>query len=229
MIRARVGAWAGLASIGLLAAACSTSSPADTAGPSDAPGPSEAATASPTASLGGTAQVTITGPFGTARWTGGTCDHAGTGDWLAVNAGDPNGPEYVGVLIGRSPYGPGDASPLASGGTYSGSSVLVTWRHDGAASGLPRGIATARVDATLASGTFTGRLATGETVTGSFDCLATASPSPSEGATSGPSASPSRSPSPGASGKAKPTRSPKATARPSSSAAASPRPTPSPS
>ncbi len=209
----------------LIAAACSTSAPADTAVPSDA---ASASPATPlAASPDGTALVTITGPFGTATWTGGTCDQAGSGEWLAVNAGDPNGPEYVGIVIGRSPYGPGDASPLASGGAYSGSSVLVTWRHDGAANGLPRGTATARVAPTLESGTFTGHLGTGEAISGTFDCLATASPSPSAVATSSPSASSSPSPSARVSASAKPTRSPKATARPSASAAPSPTPRPS--
>lgn len=221
--RAWVATLAGLASIGLAAAACSSSSPTDTAGPSGADSASPAA--SPAASPSGTAQVTITGPFGTATWTGGTCDQAGSGEWLAVNAGDANGSEYVGILIGRSPYGPGDASPLASGGTYSGSSVLVTWKHGGGADGLPRGSATAQVASTLESGTFTGQLATGETVSGSFDCLASASPSASEAPSSSPSASPS--PSARASGSAKPTRSPKATARPSASASPSPTPRPS--
>lgn len=104
------------------------------------------------------------------RFVGGWCEHPIGDAWLAVNIGDPNGAEYFGLLVGRHPYGGAGASPVASGGTFSEGSIVVSWRHRGEGAALARGTVTVELGAGARDGIFSGRLADGTEVTGRFGC-----------------------------------------------------------
>ena len=81
---------------------------------------------------GGTATASLTLPGGTVGYAGGSCEHGPGNDWVAVNIGQPNGPEYFGLTAGRSPYGASDVRTASGGGTLKGDAVLITYRHAGA-------------------------------------------------------------------------------------------------
>jgi hypothetical protein len=103
-------------------------------------------------------------------FAGGWCERPSGAAWLAVDIGDPNGAEYFGLLVGRHPYGGSDASPVASGGTFSEGSIVVSWRHGGTGASLERGTVTVELGEGARDGTFTGRLPDGTEVTGDFGC-----------------------------------------------------------
>lgn len=104
------------------------------------------------------------------RFAGGWCERPTGNAWLAINIGDPNGAEYFGLLVGPHPYGGSAASPVASGGTFSEGSTVISWRHSGAASSLERGTITVELGTGARDGTFSGRLPDGTEVTGDFGC-----------------------------------------------------------
>ncbi len=89
---------------------------------------------------------------------------------MTVNIGDPNGAEYFGLTAGRSPYGASDVQTAAGGGTLKGDAVLVTYRHAGAPFVLDHDSATVFLFRGAAGGSFSGHLADGTSVTGSFAC-----------------------------------------------------------
>ena len=135
-------------------------------GPAATPGPSP----SPSDFTGGTASATVTLPAGAISYLGGSCEH-GPGDaWVAVNIGHPNGDEYFGLVAGRSPYGPTDARTATGGGTLKGDAVLVTYRHAGAPFVLEHDSASVLLDVDAKGGTFSGHLADGTNVSGTFGC-----------------------------------------------------------
>jgi hypothetical protein len=150
---------AAFASAGASASADASASPA----PSPSPSPIVGYT-------GGTATATITLPSGTLPYAGGSCEHGSADAWLAVNIGQPNGPEYFGLVAGRSPYGPTDLQVAAGGGTLKGDAVLVTYLHAGAPFVLDHNSATVILVTDLSGGTFSGHLADGTQVRGSFSC-----------------------------------------------------------
>jgi hypothetical protein len=124
----------------------------------------------PTGFTGGTATALVTLSGGSIAYAGGSCEH-GPGDaWLAVNIGDPNGTEYFGLIAGRSPYGSTDVRTAAGGGTLTGDAVLVTYRHAGATHVLDHDSASVDLATDVAGGTFSGHLADGSSVTGTFAC-----------------------------------------------------------
>ena len=174
----------------MLVAACS--GPAGTAGPADSgrlsaspapsasvssPGASDASPgASPSASAGlgdftgGSATARLTLPEGALAYAGGACEQ-GPGDaWVAVNIGQPNGAEYFGLIAGRSPYGASDLQAAAGGGTLKGDAVLVTYRHAGTPFVLDHDTASVFLYVDNSGGTFTGHLADGTNVSGTFRC-----------------------------------------------------------
>ncbi len=154
-----------------------------TAAPQASPGPAASAFASaaPSASvapspspnvgfIGGTATATVRLPGGTISYAGGSCERGSTDAWLAVNIGQPNGPEYFGLVAGRSPYVPTDVAVAAGGGTLKGDAVLVTYLHAGTPFVLDHDTATVVLVADLTGGTFSGHLADGTQVSGTFSC-----------------------------------------------------------
>lgn len=109
-------------------------------------------------------------PGGQITYAGGSCEH-GPGDaWVDVNIGQPNGAEYFGLIAGRSPYSPTDVRTAAGGGTLKGDDVLVTYRHAGAPFVLDHDSATVILVLDVSGGTFTGHLADGTNVSGTFGC-----------------------------------------------------------
>jgi hypothetical protein len=119
---------------------------------------------------GGTATATVTLPGGAVTYAGGSCEH-GPGDaWLAVNIGQPNGAEYFGLIAGRSPYSPTDVPTAAGGGTLKGDAVIVTYRHAGLTLVLDHDSATVFLVTDVSGGTFSGHLADGTPVSGTFGC-----------------------------------------------------------
>lgn len=119
---------------------------------------------------GGTATATVTLPSGTSTYAGGSCEH-GVGDaWVAVNIGAPNGAEYFGLIAGRSPYSPTDATAATGGGTLKGDAVVVTYRHAGVTFVLDHDTATVFLYVDVSGGTFSGHLADGTAVSGKFAC-----------------------------------------------------------
>jgi hypothetical protein len=151
--------------VGLFAAACGgpTGTPATPAG-------SPAASPSDAGFTGGTATARVTLPAGALTYAGGSCEH-GVGDaWVAVNIGAPNGAEYFGLIAGRSPYGPTDATTATGGGTLEGNAVVVTYRHAGVTFVLDHDTATVVLVVAVSGGTFSGHLADGTSVSGTFAC-----------------------------------------------------------
>jgi hypothetical protein len=119
---------------------------------------------------GGTATATLTLPGGAVAFGGGSCEH-GPGDaWVAVNIGQPNGAEYFGLIAGRSPYGSSDVRTAAGGGTLKGDAVLITYRDAGAPVVLDHDSASVFLFVDVSGGTFSGHLADGANVSGTFRC-----------------------------------------------------------
>jgi hypothetical protein len=149
---------------GLLVVACgagASPSPA-TQSPTPAPLPEASFT-------GGTASASVELPF-EARWAGGWCSRGAGDSWLAVNIGYPNGAEYFGLVVGRSPHTPEATHTAAGGGTFTGGDVVVTWRHEGAAVNVPNTGLVLELAPNLSKGTFRGVLADGTEVGGTFGC-----------------------------------------------------------
>ena len=138
-------------------------SPSASGAPSPSPSPIVGYT-------GGPATATVTLPSGKISYAGGSCEHGSADAWLAVNIGQPNGPEYFGLVAGRSPYGPTDLQVAAGGGTLKGDAVLVTYLHAGAPFVLDHDSATVILVTDLSGGSFSGHLADGTQVRGSFAC-----------------------------------------------------------
>jgi hypothetical protein len=152
-----------------------TASPAPSAsvsspGPSVSPGPSPSASAPLGDFTGGTARANLTLPAGAVAYAGGTCEDGPGNAWVAVNIGQPNGAEYFGLIAGRSPYGASDLQTAAGGGTLKGDAVLVTYRHAGTTFVLDHDTASVLLYADDLGGTFTGHLADGTNVSGTFRC-----------------------------------------------------------
>jgi hypothetical protein len=170
------GATDSIAPSGLPAASASVASPVASA-PSGSPAASDASPgATPSASAaqgdftGGTATASLTLPGGTVGYKGGSCEHGPGNDWVAVNIGQPNGPEYFGLTAGRSPYGASDVRTASGGGTLKGDAVLITYRHAGAPFVLDHDSASVFLFVDTSGGTFTGHLADGTNVSGTFRC-----------------------------------------------------------
>lgn len=152
-----------------------TASPAPSAsvsspGPSVSPGPSPSASAPLGDFTGGTARASLALPAGAVAYAGGTCEDGPGNAWVAVNVGQPNGAEYFGLIAGRSPYGASDLQTAAGGGTLKGDAVLVTYRHAGTTFVLDHDTASVMLYADDSGGTFTGHLADGTNVIGTFHC-----------------------------------------------------------
>lgn len=105
-----------------------------------------------------------------ATWDGGYCARGTDDEWLALNIGFPNGDEYFGLVVGRSPYTPSATRVAAGGGTFGGDDAVITWRHAGAAARMDRGGLELTLTTYLSSGSFRGRLADGTEVRGTFSC-----------------------------------------------------------
>jgi hypothetical protein len=134
------------------------------------PGPSPSASAPLGDFTGGTARASLTLPAGAVAYAGGTCEDGPGNAWVAVNIGQPNGAEYFGLIAGRSPYGASDLQTAAGGGTLKGDAVLVTYRHAGTTFVLDHDTASVVLYADDSGGTFTGHLADGTNVSGTFRC-----------------------------------------------------------
>lgn len=151
--------------------AASAATPAASAMPSPE---ASAATPAPSPSLaaftGGTAAATVTLPDGALTYAGGACEHGPSDAWVAVNIGQPNGAEYFGLIAGRSPYSPTDVQTAAGGGTLKGDAVLVTYRHAGSPFVLDRDSASVFLFVDATGGRFSGHLADGTNVSGTFAC-----------------------------------------------------------
>jgi len=150
--------------VALVVAACG---PAATGSPAP---PSATPAAIPEPSFtGGTGSARLTLPARRA-WDGGHCARGTDDAWLALNIGFPNGDEYFGLVVGRSPYTPAATRVAAKGGTFGGDDVVITWRHAGAAARMDRGGLVVELAKDLSLGSFTGRLADGTEIRGTFSC-----------------------------------------------------------
>ncbi|MFH0750783.1 MAG: hypothetical protein V2B17_03005, partial [Chloroflexota bacterium] len=89
---------------------------------------------------------------------------------LALNIGLPNGDEYFGLVGGRSPYPPAAPRVAARGGTFGGDDAVITWRLAGTAARVDQDGLVVEVAKDLSLGSFTGRLADGTEVRGTFSC-----------------------------------------------------------
>jgi hypothetical protein len=138
---------------------------------SPSPGPASPTPAPiPEASFtGGTGSVLLTLPAKTA-WGGGQCARGADDAWLALNVGFANGDEYFGLVVGRSPYMPSATRAAAKGGTFGGDDVAITWRHAGVASTVVAEGLVLELAPGLSLGSFSGRLADGTEIRGSFSC-----------------------------------------------------------
>ena len=103
-------------------------------------------------------------------WDGGYCERGTSDAWLALNIGFPNGDEYFGIVLGRSPYTPEATRVAAKGGTFGGDDSVITWRHAGVAAVMDRGGLIVELAKDLSLGSFTGKLADGTEVRGTFSC-----------------------------------------------------------
>lgn len=112
----------------------------------------------------------MTLPGGPIRYAGGSCEHGPADTWVAVNIGQPNGEEYFGLIAGRSPFGPSDTRTAAGGGTLKGDAVLVAYRHAATSFVLDHDSASVFLSVDASGGTFTGHLADGTSVSGTFAC-----------------------------------------------------------
>jgi hypothetical protein len=158
-----LGRTAVIAAIVLAVAGCSTSA-------TPSPAPSATSSPLPQASFtGGTGGAGLTLPAKVA-WAGGWCERGAGDAWLALNIGSPNGPEYFGLVVGQSPYTPTATRGAAGGGSFGGNDAVITWRHQGTGtSAVPAGL-DVEVAPGLSTGSFTGRLADGTQVQGTFSC-----------------------------------------------------------
>jgi len=118
---------------------------------------------------GGTGSARLTLPAA-AAWDGGQCQRGTADAWLALNIGVPNGDDYFGLVIGRSPYTPTATRVAAKGGTFGGDDVTLTWWHAGEAASMVPGGLVVELAKDLSLGSFTGRLADGTEVRGTFSC-----------------------------------------------------------
>jgi len=118
---------------------------------------------------GGTGSARLTLPA-QAAWDGGHCARATDDAWLALNIGLPNGDEYFGLVVGRSPYTPSATRVAARGGTFGGDDAVITWRRAGAAARMDRSGLVVELARNLAVGSFSGRLVDGTEVRGTFSC-----------------------------------------------------------
>jgi hypothetical protein len=118
---------------------------------------------------GGTGSARLTLPA-QAAWDGGHCARAADDAWLALNIGLPNGDEYFGLVVGRSPYTPSATRVAARGGTFGGDDAVITWRRAGAAARMDRSGLVVELARNLAVGSFSGRLVDGTEVRGTFSC-----------------------------------------------------------
>lgn len=151
----------------------SPAAPASVSSPnaSDAsPGATPSASAAQGDFTGGTAIASLTLPSGTVGYAGGSCEQGPSNDWVAVNIGQPNGAEYFGLIAGRSPYGASDVRTATGGGTLKGDAVLITYRHLDAPFVLDHDSASVFLFVDTSGGTFTGHLADGTNVSGTFRC-----------------------------------------------------------
>ena len=137
--------------------------------PSPAPA-SPAMSPVPEASFtGGPASARLDAPVKTS-WEGGWCERGPDDAWLALNIGFPNGTDYFGLVVGQSPYTPLATRGAAGGGTFVGADATITWRMAGGARNVvPAGLVL-EMAKDLSLGTFSGRLADGTEVRGTFDC-----------------------------------------------------------
>ena len=103
-------------------------------------------------------------------WDGGHCERGTSDAWLALNIGFPNGDEYFGIVLGRSPYTPEATRVAAKGGTFGGDDAVITWRRAGVGAVMDRGGLVVELAKDLSLGSFTGRLADGTEVRGTFSC-----------------------------------------------------------
>ena len=123
-------------------------------------------------------EASFTGGTGSARlaqpspvaWEGGMCERGPDDAWLALNIGFPNGTEYFGLVVGRSAYTPDATRTARGGGTFGEDDGVITWRTAGVAANVAPDGLVVEVARDLALGTFTGRLADGTPVQGSFAC-----------------------------------------------------------
>ena len=118
---------------------------------------------------GGTGSARLMLPARTA-WDAGSCTRGVDDAWLALNIGFPNGDEYFGLVVGRSPYTPEATRMAAKGGTFGGDDAVITWRHAGAAAAMDPGGLVVKLEMDLSLGSFTGKLPDGTEVSGSFSC-----------------------------------------------------------
>ncbi len=134
------------------------------------PAPSASSSPFPQASFtGGTGGARLTQP-GNVAWDGGWCERGAGDAWLALNIGSPNGAEYFGLVVGQSPYTPTATRGALGGGTFGGTEAIITWRHQGAATSVvPAGL-DLEMAKDLMQGSFSGRLADGTAVQGTFSC-----------------------------------------------------------
>jgi hypothetical protein len=153
-----------IAGAALLVAACGTG-----ATPSPGPATPTPAPLPETSFTGGTGSAHLTLPVG-AAWDGGYCARGTDDAWLALNIGLPNGSDYFGLVVGRSPYTPAATRVAAKGGTFGGDDAVITWRHAGAAERMDRDGLVVEIGRDLSVGSFTGRLADGTEVRGTFSC-----------------------------------------------------------
>lgn len=153
-----------IAGAALLVTACGTG-----ATPSPGPATPTPAPLPETSFTGGTASAHLTLPD-RAAWDGGYCERGVDDGWLALNIGLPNGSDYFGLVVGRSPYTPAATRVAAKGGTFGGDDAVITWRHAGAAARMDQGGLVVEIGRDLSVGSFTGRLADGTEVRGTFSC-----------------------------------------------------------
>ena len=158
----RAVACASLSLVLVALAACGGPPPTPLVAPTDTPLPAASFT-------GGTAHVQLDAPA-SAAWAGGYCTLGASSAWLAINIGDPNSAEYVGIVVGADPHAAADASPAAGGGTFGGVSATVTWRHAGTRAVLTTDSVSIQLDGSMQAGTFSGKLADGTSASGSFAC-----------------------------------------------------------
>ncbi len=141
-------------------------------------GPAATSSPAPTATLSAIPEASFTGGAASARvalpsriaWNGGWCTRGPDDAWLAVNIGFPNGPEYFGLVVGRSAYTPEATRGAAGGGTFTDSDAVVTWRQAGIAANVAQDGLVVEVAKDLSLGSFSGHLDDGTKVGGSFSC-----------------------------------------------------------
>ncbi len=122
-----------------------------------------------TSFTGGTAAARLTLPA-RATWDGGSCTRGAGDAWLALNIGFPNGTEYFGLVVGQSPYTPAAQRGAAGGGTFGGQDAVITWRHGGTDANVAADGLEVVVARDLSLGSFSGHLADGTEVQGTFSC-----------------------------------------------------------